>query len=120
MGKSSSIIIGIIIGITTCALLIYAYETDRSFIQIIIGFCILIIPITFISSFNGKFAVFLLSSLLIIGTYLCINQHWYDTVYGVVLALLLGGTLYRFRISKVETFNASDYKKNQKDKRNDR
>lgn len=120
MSKTASNIIGIILAALSCGLLIYAYETDRSFAQIIIAFIILYIPITFISSINGKVAVFLFSSLLIIGGYICFKQEWYDTGFGIALAILLGGATYLFRVSKAKTFDSSDYKQKQKDKRNAR
>lgn len=114
MSKATSLIIGIILAVLSCGILIYAFETERSFTQIIIAFSILFLPITFISSINGKVAVFLFSSILIIGGYICYKQDWYDTVFGVILALLLGGAIYIFRVSKTETFSASDYKQEQK------
>lgn len=95
MSKVTSLIIGIILAVLSCGILIYAFETDRSFAQIVIAFSILFLPITFISSINGKVAIFLFSSILIIGGYICYKQDWYDTGFGVVLALLLvGANLY--------------------------
>lgn len=120
MSKTASNIIGIILAALSCGLLIYAYETERSFAQIIIAFSILFLPITFISSINGKVAVFLFTSLLIVGGYICYKQEWYDTGFGVALAILLGGATYIFRVSKAKTFDSSNYKQEQKDKRNAR
>ena len=70
MSKATSVVIGIILAIISCGILIYAYETDRSFTQIMIAFCLLFPPIAFISSINGKVAVFLFSSILIIGGFM--------------------------------------------------
>jgi hypothetical protein len=120
MSKTTSNIIGIILAALSCGLLIYAYETERSFTQLLIAFGILFFPIAFISSINGKVAVFLFSSLLIIGGYICYKQEWYDTGFGVALAILLGGATYLFRVSKAKTFNSSNYKQEQKDNRNAR
>lgn len=120
MNKTTSLIIGIILAVLSCGILIYAFETDRSFAQIIIAFSIMFLPIVFISSINGKVAIFLFSSILIIGGYICYKQDWYDTAFGLVLALLLGGAIYIFRVSKAETFSASVYKQEQKNKRNAR
>jgi len=120
MSKATSNIIGIILAALSCGLLIYAYETERSFTQILVAFGILFFPIVFISSINGKVAVFLFTSLLIIGGYICYKQQWYDTGFGVALAILLGGATYLFRVSKAKTFDSSDYKQEQKDKRNAR
>jgi membrane-associated HD superfamily phosphohydrolase len=120
MNKATSITIGILLAILSCGILIYAFETDRSFAQIIIAFGVLFLPIAFISSINGKVAIFLLSSILILGGYICFKQDWYDTSFGVLLALLLGGATYFFRVSKVETFSASEHKQEQKNKQNAR
>jgi hypothetical protein len=120
MNKSTSNIIGIILAVLSCGLLIYAYETERSFTQLLIAFGILFLPITFISSINGKVVVFLFSSLLIFGGYICFKQEWNDTLFGVALAMLLGGATYLFRVSKAKTFDSTDYKQQQKDKRNAR
>ena len=120
MSKRLSTIIGITLAVLSCGLLIYAFETDRSFAQIIVAFSLLFLPITFISSINGKVTVFLFISILIVGGYICYKQLWYDTGFGVVLAALLGGAIYIFRVSKAETFSATDYKQEQKNKRNAR
>lgn len=110
MSKTTSLIIGILLAIISCGILIYAYETEPSFPQIIIAFCLLFLPIAFISSINGKVAVFLFSSILIIGGYICYKQDWYDTCFGIALAIILGGATYIFRVSKVENFSPSNYK----------
>lgn len=120
MSKKASIIIGIILATISCGILIYAFETDRSFAQIIIAFSILFLPIVFISSINGKVAVFLFTSVIIIGAYICYKQHWYDTGFGLALAVLLGGATYILKVSNVEIFSASEYIQEQKDKRNAR
>lgn len=118
MSKITTTIIGIIIAIISCGILIYSFETDRSFVQVIIAFGILFLPIVFFSSIKGKVAVFLFTTILIIGGYICIKQQWYDTGFGVALATLLGGAVYIFRVSKAETFSALNYKKEQKHKKN--
>lgn len=118
MMKSISIIIRIILAILVCGILIYAFESERSFIQIIAAFAILFIPITFISSIKDTVAVFLFVSILISVGYICYKQDWYDTGFGVALAMLLGGATCFFKVSKVETFSTADYKQKQKEKRN--
>ena len=120
MSKTVSNIIGIILATLSCGLLIYAYEIERSFTQLLIAFGVLFFPIVFISSINGKVAVFLFSTLLIFGGYICFKQEWYDTLFGVALAILLGGATYLFRVSKAKTFDSTDYKQQQKEKRNAR
>ncbi|MFT5249954.1 MAG: hypothetical protein ACI93P_001689 [bacterium] len=120
MNKTGSTVIGVILSVLSCGLLIYAFETDRSFVQILITFLILFLPIAFISSIDGKVLVFLFTSILVIGGYVCYKQEWYDTGFGVALALLLGGATYFYRVSKARTFTVSNYKQQQKEKRNAR
>ena len=120
MSKTASNIIGITLAALSCGLLIYAYETERSFTQLFVAFGIMFLPIAFISSISGKVAIFLFTSLLIIGGYICYKQEWYDTGFGVALAILLGGATYLFRVSKAKSFDSSAYKQEQKDKRNAR
>jgi len=120
MSKFTNIIIGIILSVLTCGILIYAFETNRSFLQIFLTFFILILPITFISAIQGKVAIFLFSSLLIIGSYICLKLQWYDSGLGLLLAVILGGATHIFRVSKAKTFDASEYKRTHKEKRNGR
>ncbi|GEM_PF-1541577 len=112
--------LGIILSALCCGILIYAFETNRSIIQILIAFIALYFPISFISSIKGKFIIFLFTSFVIIGSYICIKQHWYDTGFGVALAIILGGATYIFRVSKAKTFDSSEYKKKQNEKRANR
>lgn len=109
--------IGIILSAISCGILIYAFETNRSFIQILVSFAILYFPIAFISSIRGKVSIFVFASILIIGGYICFKHQLYDTSFGIALAILLGGSTYIFRVSKAKTFDSSDYKSKQKEKR---
>ena len=110
--------LGIILAIICCGILIYAFETNRSFLQIIIAFVALYFPIAFISSINEKVAIFLFTSFLIIGSYICFRHQLYDTGFGAALAIFLGGATYIFRVSRAKIFDSSDYKSKQKEKRN--
>ena len=120
MSKFTNIIIGIILSALSCGILIFAFETNRSFLHIFLTFFILILPITFISAIQGKVAIFFFSSLLIIGSYICLKLQWYDSGLGVLLAVILGGATHIFRVSKAKTFDAAEYKRTQKEKRNGR
>ena len=113
MNKSVSIITGIILAFLSCGILILAFETNRSFLQIGIAFLLFILPISFISSIHRKVAVFIFTSFLIIGGYICIKMQWFDTGFGIALAILLGGATYLFRVSKSKTFDSADYKATQ-------
>lgn len=120
MKKVISLSLGIILAVLSCGILIYAFESNRSFSQILITFTILFLPISFISSLNTKVAIFLFTSIIIIGVHICLKQHWYDTVFGVALALLLGGATYVFRVAKAKTFDSADYSSKQELKRNEK
>ena len=117
MSKSASVIIGVLLAALSCGLLIYAIETSRSFTQIFISFGVVFFPVTFISSIRGKVLVFIFTFILIVGIYICYKQGWYDTTYGAALALLLGGAASVLKVSKAKRFSATDYKKEQKKKR---
>jgi len=109
--------LGIILSALCCVILIYVIETNRSIIQVLIAFIVLYFPISFISSIKGKFATFLFLSFLIFSSYFCFKQQWYDTLFGVALAIILGGATYIFRVTKAKTFDSSGYKIKQKEKR---
>ena len=117
--KTKSIIVGIAMALIVAGILIFAFETDKSFLQIIITALLLTIPIMFISSINGKVLVFIFSFIAILGGYLCYKMEWYDTVYGLIIAATLGGAAHYFRISKAKTFSTENYKQEQKRIRNE-
>jgi len=118
MKKVISLSVGIMLAVLSCGILIYAFESNRSFSQILITFAILFLPISFISSLNTKIAVFLFTSIIIFGVYICLKQHSYDTVFGVSLSILLGGATYIFRVAKAKTFDSADYSSKQELKKN--
>jgi len=114
--KLKSIFIGLAISIIVAGIIIFAVETNKSFLQIFITAGIFIIPFMFLSSINGKFVVFIFALPVLLGGYLCYKMEWYDTIYGLIMAGTLGGAIHYFRISKTKTFGAEDYKDVQKNK----
>ena len=117
MGRSTNVIIGFFLAVASCALLIYAIETNRSLSQIFISFGLVFFPVAFVSSIRGNVLVFIFTFILIAGVYICYKQGWYDTAYGAALAVLLGGATSVLKVSKTKKFSATDYKKDQKKKR---
>ena len=104
MKKNTSLITGIFFAIIIAGIIIYSVENNKSFIQIIIGYFILILPVTFISSFKSKLLSFSLAFLTILFAYFLYKFNFYDVIIGIVLAVLSGGALYYYRVSKVKVF----------------
>lgn len=105
-----NIIIGSIAAILITGLLIYAVEKDKSFIQIIIGFTVFVIPFSFISSFKSKVMSFILVSCSIIFGYLAYKFGYKDFWIGILQALVVGGSIYLFKIRTTTTFSQKKYK----------
>ncbi len=109
--KVNKIILGSIVALLSFALIVYVIETDKSLFQLLIGFLIFIIPITFISSFQSTTPVFILVLFTAFFAYGMYKFEYYDTLYGLLLAVIIGGSIYYFRINKYKLFSPSEYKK---------
>tara|TARA_Y100000310_G_C20691019_1_gene822201 strand:- start:2780 stop:3142 length:363 start_codon:yes stop_codon:yes gene_type:complete len=110
--KFNKIILGSIVALLTFAIFVYMIETDRSLLQLFIGFMIFIVPITFISSFQSTTPVFLLVLFTAIFIYFGIYKYeYFDTLFGLLLAVIIGGAIAYFRIHKYKLFSPSEYKK---------
>lgn len=95
----------------TFAIAVYMIETDRSLFQLFIGFLIFIIPVTFISSFQSTTPVFMLLLFTLFFMYFGIYKYeYFDTLFGLLLAVIIGGTIAYFRIQKYKLFSPSEYK----------
>lgn len=109
--NSNKIILGSIVALSTFAIIVYAIETDKSLLQLFIGFMIFIIPVTFISSFQSTTPVFLLvlftSFFIYFGIY---KYEYFDTLFGLLMAVIIGSAIAYFRIDKYELFSRSEYK----------
>ena len=110
--KFNKIILGSAVGFLTFAIVVYMIETDRSLFQLFIGFLIFIIPVTFISSFKSTTPVFLLVLFTAFFIYFGIYKYeYFDTLFGLMLAVIVGGSVAYFRINKYKLFSPSEYKK---------
>jgi len=110
----NKIILGSVVALVTFATIVYAIETNKSIIHLIIGFTLFILPIIFITSFNSTGTVFLLvlfTSFIGYGIY---KYEYYDILYGLFLAIVNGGAVSYFRVEQYENFSPSDYKKETK------
>ena len=107
----NKIILGSVVALLSFGLIVYIWETDRSFIQAFLGFIIFLLPIMFISSFRSTMATFFLMFFISIYLYFVIYKlEYYDTLLGLFLALIIGGSISYFRINKYQLFSTSDYK----------
>ena len=106
------ILLGGIVAVITAITLILSMEFGRSLLQIIAGFLLFIIPFTFISSFKSTVMSFLLIFFCIFMGYLIYRYHLYDICIGIFLALIIGSSVFYYRIKNVQTFSVLEYKKN--------
>jgi CHASE2 domain-containing sensor protein len=105
----NDILIGGVIAIISAALIIYLIETERSLLQFAIGFLLFIFPVTFISSFRSTVMAALLVFFSILVCYVIFMFELWDAVFGILLAALIGGTIYYYRVSRVSAFHSDDY-----------
>lgn len=109
--KAGNIILGSVVALISFAIVVYAIETDKSMLQLFIGFAIFIIPITFIFSFQSAAAVFILVLCTALFSYGMYKFEYFDTLWGLLLAAVMGGSVAYFRTKKYKLFSPSRYKK---------
>jgi len=85
-------------------------ESGRSLIQFVIGFLLFILPITFISSFKSTAMSFILVLFGILVIYVIYKFSYFDAIFGIFLACLIGGSVFYFRVNQVQIFSVKDYK----------
>ena len=105
-----NILIGSVIAIIAAALIIFIIESGRSFLQFSIGFLLFIIPITFISSFKSTVMSFILVAFSIFVFYIIFRFSYLDAIFGILLAILIGGTIFYYKVNRVLPFLTNDYK----------
>ncbi len=103
------IILGILVGLSVFGIIVYSVNTDKSLIQLFIGFILFIFPIMFISSFGSTFAAFTLTIYVAVIGYIIYIYKFYDTLIGLLLAIIIGGAIAFFRIGKYEIFSSKEY-----------
>ena len=104
-----NILIGGVAAIACAAIVILAIEERKSFLQIVSGFAIFVIPFTFLSSFGSKIGSFILVFCTLIAAYLVSKFMYEDFWLGVLLAVIIGGSAFYFRVAKYKPFSASEY-----------
>lgn len=109
--EKKDILIGTVVALLSAGLIIFSFEYEKSFWQIVLGFILFFLPITFFSTFFSKIGafIFVFSSVLI--SYF-VNRYLLDDFWiGVLLALVLGGSLYFFRVRRYISFDPVNYRK---------
>lgn len=102
--------LGVIVALLSFAVIVYAVETNRSLIQLFIGFILFIIPVILISSFNSSTGAFILVIFTAFFSYGMYNYEYYGALFGLLLAIIIGGSIAYFRVEKYEVFSTNKYK----------
>lgn len=113
-----NILIGGVAAIACAAIVILAIEERRSFLQILSGFAIFVIPFTFLSLFGSKIGSFIFVFFTFMAAYLVSKFMYEDFWLGVLLAAIIGGSAFYFRVLKYKSFSASKYKQRAKEEHN--
>lgn len=96
-----------------CAgVIIYGIETERSFLQIIIGFAVFLIPLTFFSVFNSPVGVFFFVLKTSLITYITMKFNFYDFWLGAFMGVFIGLSLF---LTKVRPFKPFHFSRNMND-----
>jgi hypothetical protein len=96
--RKNNTLIGLLISVITCGILIFSFEKGFSFLQILLGFGVYILPSIFVTSFQSKLTVFIISTTTILLGYLSFKNQFYEIWAGVILALLIGRTINFYKI----------------------
>jgi len=96
--KNNNLLIGVVLSVTVCGLIIFSIEKNYSFIQIMIGFLIYILPSIFITSLQSKLTVFLLSSTTIMLGFISYKYQFYEVWVGVLEAIIIGRAINFYKI----------------------
>lgn len=111
-----SIAIGLITSVLTFIIIVYSIENNSSIYQIVTGFFLFFMPITFFHlSEHLPWSLFLGLLALFTG-YFVMKYEYYDVIQGVLLAGIIGGSIFYFRVRKTKIFSPSEFKSNASDK----
>jgi len=108
-----NILIGGVAAIACAAIVILAIEERRSFLQLS-GFAIFVIPFTFLSSFGSKIGSFIFVFCTLMAAYLVSKFMYEDFWLGVLLAAIISGSAFYFRVFNYKPFSTSEYKQSAK------
>jgi predicted membrane protein len=110
-------IVGAILAVLCAAIIIFAIETGKSLLQLIAGFVLFILPITILSSFRSTAGSFIVGFYVIIIGYIIYKFSYYDSLLGILLAVIIGGTMFYFRVNPYQPFSSEKYKAESKNER---
>lgn len=114
------ILIGTIVALITFAVIFYTKEYNRSFLQLGIGLLVFIFPFMFLSSFKSTVPAFILVFFTLLSIYVIFKYGYYDVLLGILLASVIGGTIFCSRVRSLKSFSAEEFKnsvtKNTEDK----
>ena len=108
---AKNILIGTVAAILCAGIIIYAIEEKKSFYQILAGFLIFLFPFTFLSSFTSKVGSFIFVFVALMTAYVVSKFFFIDFWLGVLLAVIIGGSAFYFRVNPSKTFSPTEYKK---------
>lgn len=106
-----NILIGTLAAILCAGLLIFAIEEKKSLYQMLAGFLILVLPFTFLSSFGSKTGSFIFVFVTVMVAYFVSKFLYNDFWLGVLLAGIIGGSAFYFRVNPYKPFSPTEYKK---------
>jgi hypothetical protein len=112
--KFKNILIGTTAALLCAGIIIYSIESAKSFFQIAVGFLIYIIPFAFLSVYNSKVGSFIFVFITTFITYSVSKFMLHDFWLGVILAGIIGGAAYYFRVSCTKVFSPSECKQKAK------
>lgn len=104
------ILIGFTAALFCAGIIIFSIHYQKSFMQIFIGFILFLFPFTFLSLFKTKVGSFILVFITTIITYIVSIYMFHDFWLGVILAGIIGGAAFYFRVNKSKPFSPTDYK----------
>lgn len=104
------ILIGCIAALLCSGIIIFSIQYQKSFLQIFMGFILFLFPFTFLSIFKSKVGSFIFVFITAIITYFVSIYMIYDFWLGVILAGIIGGAAFYFRVNKSKPFSPTEYK----------
>ena len=110
------VISGGLLAVITAAIIIHSIENSKSLLQILCGFIVFIFPFIFLSSFFSRTGTFIFLFTTIMITYLVTKFYFPDFWIGVILAFVLGMSLFVFKVNAYKIFSPTEYRNKLKNK----
>jgi cell division protein FtsW (lipid II flippase) len=104
------VLIGSIAALLCAGIIIFTIEYQKSFLQLLVGFVLFIFPFTFLPLYKNKVGSFILVFTTTLITYIVSKYMYHDFWLGVILAAIIGGAAFYFRVGKAKPFSPIEYK----------